>query len=139
MLYRLPKELLPKLIFPLGDYFKSEVIQMAESWSLGMAEIRESQDACFVDDDYVKFIIEQTGKHELLKIGEIIDSEGNVLGKHKGYINYTIGQRRGLGLGNGPWYVSEIKPEENRIVVAREEGLLGNELSLANRSSSQRS
>ena len=132
MLYRLPKELLQKLIFPLGDYLKSEVIQMAKSRDLGMAEIRESQDACFVDDDYVKFIIEQAGRHELFKIGEIIDSEGNVLGKHKGYINYTIGQRRGLGLGNGPWYVSGIEPEKNRIVVAREEELLSNEFSVAN-------
>ncbi len=132
MLYRLPKKLLHKLIFPLGDYLKSEVIQMAESWGLGMAEIRESQDACFVDDDYVKFIIEQTGKHELLKVGEIIDSEGNVLGKHKGYINYTIGQRRGLGLGNGPWYVSRIDPENNYIMVAREEGLLSSEFTVLN-------
>jgi tRNA-uridine 2-sulfurtransferase len=120
MLYRLPAKLLGKLIFPLGEYFKADIVKMASDWGLGMAEVRESQDACFVEDDYVSFIIENTGKKGLLEEGEISDREGNLLGKHRGYINYTIGQRRGLGLGNGPWYVCEIKPENNRIIVARE-------------------
>lgn len=123
MLYRLPGELLKRLIFPLGEYYKKDIIKMASDWDIGMAEVRESQDACFVDDDYVSFIIEQTGEYSLLKEGEITDSKGNLLGKHRGYINYTIGQRRGLGLGNGPWYVSGIEPLNNRIIVTRESEL----------------
>jgi tRNA-specific 2-thiouridylase len=69
----------------------------------------------------MEFIREQTGRSELFQTGDIVDPAGRALGKHSGTINYTVGQRRGLGLGDGPWYVARIEPRENRIVVARQE------------------
>jgi tRNA-specific 2-thiouridylase len=119
MLYQIDKGMLPNLILPLGEYQKSEILSMAEEMGLPYTKVKESQDACFVEDNYVKFIREQTGRSEIFQTGDIVDPAGRVLGKHRGTINYTVGQRRGLGLGNGPWYVARIDPRENRIVVAR--------------------
>lgn len=94
---------------------------MATEMGLPYTKVKESQDACFVEDSYVEFIREQSGRREIFQTGNIVDPEGRVLGKHRGTINYTVGQRRGLGLGSGPWYVARIDPRENRIVVARQE------------------
>ena len=109
------------LVFPLGDYLKSEVNELAAQAGLGYEGVEESQDACFVDTDYPDFLRRQTGKSDLLKPGEIVDAEGKRLGKHRGYLYYTVGQRRGLGLGNGPWYVQRIDAEKNLVYVARKE------------------
>ncbi|MBA7476704.1 MAG: tRNA 2-thiouridine(34) synthase MnmA [Spirochaeta sp.] len=121
MLYRIKKELLQHLVFPLGDYLKDEVNELAAQAGLGYESVEESQDACFVDTDYTDFLQRQTGKSELLKPGEIVDSGGKILGKHRGYLYYTVGQRRGLGLGDGPWYVQRLDAEKNLVYVAREE------------------
>ncbi len=121
MLYRIKKEMLENLVFPLGDYLKSEVNELAGQAGLGYEGVEESQDACFVDTDYPDFLRRQTGKSALLKPGEIVDLEGRRLGKHRGYLYYTVGQRRGLGLGNGPWYVKRIDAEKNLVYVARKE------------------
>jgi tRNA-specific 2-thiouridylase len=121
MLYRVGKQMLPRMVLPLGDYRKSEVLSMAGDLGLPFTRVRESQDACFVQDGYVEFIREQTGRSDLLRAGDIVDMEGRVLGKHRGTISYTVGQRRGLGLGDGPWYVARIDALENRLTVAREE------------------
>jgi tRNA-specific 2-thiouridylase len=93
---------------------------MADDLGLSYTQVRESQDTCFVEDNYVQFISEQTGGRDFLQEGEIVDPEGRVLGRHRGTIHYTVGQRRGLGLGDGPWYVARIDAEANRLVVARE-------------------
>jgi tRNA-specific 2-thiouridylase len=119
MLYGIAREMLPRFHFPLGDLLKSEVTDRAAAAGLDYSEIKESQDACFVSSDYVQFIIEQTGRRDLLRPGEIVDGAGKVLGRHRGSIRYTVGQRRGLGLGSGPWYVVRLDPEANRVVVAR--------------------
>ncbi|MBN2553738.1 MAG: tRNA 2-thiouridine(34) synthase MnmA [Spirochaetales bacterium] len=118
MLYQVEKRMLASVVLPLGEYRKSEVLSMAADLQLPFTQVRESQDACFVDDSYVQFIREQTGRSDFLRAGEIIDLEGRVLGRHRGTINYTVGQRRGLGLGNGPWYVTRIDAKANRLVVA---------------------
>jgi len=121
MLSQVDKGMLPHLVLPLGEYRKSEILSMAAEMGLPYTKVKESQDACFVEDSYVEFIREQTGRSEIFQTGDIVDPEGRALGKHRGTINYTVGQRRGLGLGDGPWYVARIEPRENRIVVARQE------------------
>jgi tRNA-specific 2-thiouridylase len=107
-------------VLPLGEYRKSEVLSMADDLGLPYTQVRESQDACFVEDNYVQFIRKQTGRRDFLRAGEIVDLSGRILGRHRGTINYTVGQRRGLGLGDGPWYVARIDAKVNRLVVARE-------------------
>ena len=119
MLYGIAREMLGCFQFPLGELLKREVMDTAAAAGLDYTVIKESQDACFVTADYVDFIIEQTGRKDLIRRGEIVDSAGNVLGHHRGSIHYTVGQRRGLGLGNGPWYVVRLEAEANRVVVAR--------------------
>ena len=121
MLYQIQKQMLETLVLPLGEYRKSEVLSLAADLGLPYTQVRESQDACFVEGSYVAFIEEQTGRRDLRREGEIVDLRGRVLGRHRGTINYTVGQRRGLGLGNGPWYVARIDARLNRLVVAREE------------------
>ncbi len=120
MLYQVRKSMLASLVLPLGEHRKSEVLSMADDLGLPYTQVRESQDACFVEGNYVEFIQKQTGRDDFLREGEIVDPKGRVLGRHRGTINYTVGQRRGLGLGNGPWYVARIDAEANRLVVARE-------------------
>jgi tRNA-specific 2-thiouridylase len=120
MLYQIPKRMLASVVLPLGDYRKSEVLSLAADLGLPYTQVRESQDACFVEASYVAFIEEQTGRRDLRREGEIVDLQGRVLGRHRGTINYTVGQRRGLGLGDGPWYVARIDARSNRLVVARE-------------------
>ena len=118
MLYRLPKELLPRCVFPLGEKLKSEIKAEAESLGLNYKSVRESQDICFIEGSYGDFITKYTGK--TYKEGYIYDMQGNRLGKHRGYIHYTIGQRKGLGLGSGPWYVNKVIPSKNMVIVGRE-------------------
>jgi tRNA-specific 2-thiouridylase len=120
MLYQVDRQMLRCLVLPLGEYRKSEVLAKADDLGLPHTQVRESQDACFVEDNYVRFIGKQTGRSDLLREGKIVDLQGRVLGRHRGTINYTVGQRRGLGLGNGPWYVARIDAQANRVVVARE-------------------
>ncbi|WP_319562757.1 tRNA 2-thiouridine(34) synthase MnmA [Marispirochaeta sp.] len=123
MLYQIPKELLPNFVFPLGKMKKTEVVALAKEHGLPSAAARESQDACFVHGHYGDFIAGFTGSRRGNLPGEIVDTSGNLLGNHKGYINYTIGQRQGLGLGNGPWFVVAVDPVENRVIVGRREEL----------------
>ncbi len=118
MLYRVVQSSLGHLVFPLGGCLKSEVYGISEKLGINFSNIGESQDVCFVNGSYVDFIREHTGKDGPGE-GLIKGIDGRILGKHRGYLNYTIGQRRGLGLGNGPWYVKEIDSESNTIIVAK--------------------
>ena len=102
VLYSLTQEQLGHTIFPLGDLHKSEVRELAEKYNFVNARKQESQDICFVPDgDYAKFIEEYTKKK--YEEGYFVDKDGNVLGKHKGIIHYTIGQRRGLD-----WWTKDL-------------------------------
>jgi len=121
MLYRIPAEMLVNIIFPLGDFTKEEIFRQARDKELPSGVIKESQDVCFVDDDYVTFLEGYVDKSPLAEAGNIIDMKGTVLGKHKGFIHYTIGQRKGLNLGDGPWYVAGVKPGENLVIVGRQD------------------
>ena len=119
MLYRIPRERLPYLRFPLGEYEKRDIQEEARNLGLPSGSVRESQDACFTGGDYGGFLRDRSDLEGPFEEGEIVDTSGRVLGKHRGYVYYTPGQRKGLGLGSGPWYVVRIEPGLKRVVVGR--------------------
>lgn len=124
MLHGLRPQMLPHLLLPLGELRKAQVLEMARARGLDFSGVAESQDACFVEGSYVRFIEAQVGQaaaEALLRPGPIVDPRGRELGRHRGALHYTVGQRRGLGLGDGPWYVARIEPGPARITVARRE------------------
>ena len=117
VLYNLSQEQLAHTLFPLGELHKDQVRAIAEENGFINAHKRESQDICFVPDgDYAAFIESYTGRH--YPPGDFVDTQGNVLGRHKGIIRYTIGQRRGLGLAlPAPLYVCKKDPESNTVTL----------------------
>ncbi len=112
----LPQKWLKKIIFPLGNYTKNEVYKIAKKEGFGFFKKEtQSQDFCFLNNYHLtSFLDKVIGE----KPGKICDSKGNVLGQHKGLHFYTIGQRKGINLGKGPWFVVDKKPKENILVVA---------------------
>lgn len=122
-LFDLPRSVLPRLRFPLGDLLKSEVRALASKHELATAHKPESQGICFIPDGDVKAALERLRPGIRSRAGEIVDPEGRVLGPHSGAIGYTLGQRKGLGLSDGPWYVRETDPSSNRVRVDREPAL----------------
>lgn len=125
-LYTLGQWELQHLLFPLGNLHKVEVRKLAAKLGLPSSNRRDSQDICFIpDNDYRPFIAE----HVPLKSGDIVDTEGKILGKHAGLAQYTVGQRHGLGLAsNKPLYVLKLDATNNRLVVGTKDQLLGNTL-----------
>ena len=123
VLYAMTQEQLAHTIFPLGAMNKTETRQIAEEQDFINARKHDSQDICFVQNGcYADFIQKYTGKN--YPGGDFGDVNGNVLGRHKGIIRYTIGQRKGLGLAlKEPMYVKEVNTENNTVVLAREEEL----------------
>ena len=119
MLHQVPVTMLPRLDLPLGGSLKAEVVREAEAAGLSAAHAPESQDACFVQGDYAEFLRARSGREDLADEGDIVDEEGRRLGRHRGVLRYTVGQRSGLGLADGPWYVARIQAQANRLVVAR--------------------
>ncbi len=128
VLYSLTQEQLRHTLFPLGSMKKSDVRSLAEKNSFINAAKPDSQDICFVPDgDYGAFLERYTGKK--YKPGDFIDTSGNVLGKHKGTVRYTIGQRKGLGLAFGkPMYVKTIDVSANTVTLSEEEELFSDTL-----------
>jgi tRNA-specific 2-thiouridylase len=123
MLYKIDPSMLPLLRFPLGEMYKRKVVEYAKKRGLPSASVRESQDVCFTSGSYFDFICTYSPDKVPDHPGEIVDTAGKLLGSHRGYIKYTVGQRKGLGLGNGPWYVVRLVPEMNQVVVGRAEEL----------------
>jgi tRNA-specific 2-thiouridylase len=117
VLYMLNQEILPRVLFPLGDYTKPQVRRMARQRGLPVAERAESQDLCFLTDgDYRRFL--QAERPDAVRPGPIVDRAGGVLGRHQGLPFYTIGQRRGLGVAAPEaLYVLEIDAERNALIV----------------------
>ncbi|MBI5837166.1 MAG: tRNA 2-thiouridine(34) synthase MnmA [Candidatus Eisenbacteria bacterium] len=111
--------------FPMGDLTKERAREAARDMGLPVADKQESQDVCFVvDGDLGAFLKHRAGSAPGLEPGEIVDRRGRVLGRHAGAARYTVGQRRGLGLGgDGPHYVVQVLPERNQVVVGLEEDL----------------
>ena len=124
MLYALSQEQLSKTVMPLGEYSKEEVRDIAHKTGIPVADKADSQEICFVpDDDYAAFI-RNTYDGDLPGEGNFTDEAGNVLGRHKGIINYTVGQRKGLGISLGhPMYVKRIDPVKNEVILAEDEAL----------------
>ena len=125
MLYKLTQEQLSRTLMPLGQYTKDEVRKIAEDAGLPCAHKEESQEICFVTEGrYTDFISEHSDK-TLPGKGNFVDEEGNVLGRHKGIHQYTVGQRKGLGIALGyPAFVTRICPEDNTVVLGTEESLM---------------
>ncbi|MDP4132593.1 MAG: tRNA 2-thiouridine(34) synthase MnmA [Bacillota bacterium] len=128
VLYSMTQEQLAHTMFPLGELCKSETRAIAEANGFINAKKHESQDICFVPDgDYAKIIEQHTGKK--YPEGNFVTRDGEILGKHKGIIRYTIGQRKGLGLAlKEPLYVCEKRLETNEVVLGRNEELFSKEL-----------
>lgn len=123
VLYTLTQEQLAHTLFPLGSITKKEAREIAEQNGFINFNKADSQDICFVPDgDHRKFIESYTGKE--YPEGDFIGPDGDVIGKHKGIIAYTIGQRKGLGVAYGdPLFVKKICPLENRVYLGRDEEL----------------
>ena len=122
MLYTLKESMLSRLSFPLGEYTKEEIRALADSLSLPNAKKKDSQDICFIENGrYAERIEEIFGKSP---IGDYIDKEGKVLGKHRGLIHYTVGQHKKLGISfPTPLYVLSLLPAENQVVLGSNEDL----------------
>ena len=120
-LYSLTQEQLARTLMPVGAYSKEEIRAVAEEIHLQVANKPDSQDICFVPDgDYASFI-EETAQRTF-PAGNFVMSDGTVVGKHKGIIHYTVGQRKGLGLSLGqPVFVLDIRPDSNEVVVGSNE------------------
>lgn len=118
-LYNLTQDQLAHTLMPVGAYEKSQVRKMAENAGLPVAHKADSMEICFVPDgDYASFIERETGQDA--KPGNFVDTQGKVIGRHRGIIHYTVGQRKGLNLAMGyPVFVVEIKPQTNEVVIGR--------------------
>jgi tRNA-specific 2-thiouridylase len=119
-LWKVEKEKFSKIIFPVGDLLKSEVREIAKKYNLPTAEKKESMGICFVGQVKLREFLSQYLKP---REGKIIDTQGRILGTHPGYFYFTEGQRHGLNIkvGGGPYYVAQKIPEENLIIVAKED------------------
>ena len=132
VLYSLTQEQLKVTKFPLGNYTKQQVREIAEENGFVNARKHESQDICFVPDgDYSKFIEYYTGK--TYPCGDFVDMNGKKLGEHKGIIRYTIGQRRGLGLAlPASMYVVEKDVDNNKVILGFNDDLFKKEVNVKN-------
>lgn len=129
VLYNLTQDQLSHSLFPLGGLSKPEIRAIAAEHGLINARKGESQDICFVPDgDYAAFIRRHTGRE--YPSGPFLDQEGNVLGTHTGIVDYTVGQRRGLGVSSnrGRLYVKEVRPRDNSVVLSDNASLFARSL-----------
>ena len=124
VLYMMTQDQLAHVQFPLGDQDKHTTREIAAESGFRNAEKKDSQDICFVPDgDYAGFILRYSGRD--CPAGDFVDAEGNVLGRHKGIIHYTLGQRRGLGIPAAHrCYVTKIDPESNTVTLGTNEDLM---------------
>ena len=121
------KETLSKTILPLGDLTKEEVRDIARKYKLETAEEPESMEICFIAyNNYKRFINDyaSTKVKDIIGIGKTLNEDGKKIGENNGYINYTIGQRKGSWISNkNPLYVKEINSEKNTITVSEKKSL----------------
>jgi tRNA-specific 2-thiouridylase len=121
VLWPVPRDLLSRTIFPLGQYRKTEVRALAEERGLAVAYTPESQDICFIPDgNYRGFVRKKVNAAP----GDVVDRQGRVLGRHAGVVDFTVGQRRGIGVSAPtPLYVTEVRPGSGQVVVGRKHEL----------------
>lgn len=131
-LARLTQQQLANILFPLGGLEKQQIYDFVNKHGFTDFEGKESQDVCFLQDGKVADYLEQV-LHLPSTVGNIIDTNGKILGKHRGVHHYTIGQRRGLGISDvSPYYVVGLKPETNEVIVGKNEQLMRHKLILDN-------
>jgi tRNA-specific 2-thiouridylase len=135
-LFGLTQSQLARTLFPLGGFTKPEVRAMAREWGIPVAAKSDSQEICFVPNgDYAAFIdayFREQGIDPEAKRGEIVSTEGRVLGEHTGVHHYTVGQRKGIGVAaREPLYVIATEPAAQRVIVGRNEDLLRAEFSVS--------
>ena len=115
---------LQNVIFPLGDMLKSDVVNIAQEIEVleSIAKQKESSEICFVEDSYLDILKEHI---DIERAGDVLDSEGNIIGNHRGYMHYTIGQRKGftLKVAHTPHYVLDIDAKNNTIIVGQRDEL----------------
>ncbi|MGD0205549.1 MAG: tRNA 2-thiouridine(34) synthase MnmA, partial [Dehalococcoidia bacterium] len=130
VLFAIARELLGRILFPLGDMpNKQNVRERARAMGLAVHDKPDSQEICFVADDYVDFLRQRAP--QALRPGRIVNAAGEVLGKHDGYARFTIGQRKSLGIATGaPMYVLAIHPATRTVVVGTKEQLLRDRLTV---------
>lgn len=124
-LFDLTRKQLSKLLFPLGELTKAEVRLLAEDLGLPNASKAESQEVCFVPQgkSYAE-VLRILAPGKLPGSGEVLNSQGQRLGFHQGFVNFTVGQRRGIGIASGKrLYVTEIDPRGNRVIVGGKDEL----------------
>lgn len=136
-LYALPQSAIDRILFPLGAMYKEELKKTALELLpfLGTLQTyKESQEICFVEESYIDIL--RQNLNEVDKEGEVLDSEGRVVGTHKGYMHYTIGKRKGFSVfgSHEPHYVKAINPQNNEIVVGTKEELAISSVSAINKS-----
>ncbi len=124
VLFGIKKEILDRVIFPVGDFAKTEIRELARQTGLRVADKPDSQEICFIpDNDYVGFLDRYRGVYETS--GDVVDTVGNVVGHHEGYQQFTVGQRKGLGIAFGtPRYVVGVEPATRRVIVGTREDLM---------------
>ena len=131
MLYMLTQDQLRRTMMPLAGLSKDEVRRIAAEAGLDVAGKRDSQEICFVMDGGYAEYISSHYEGSLPPPGDFLDAEGNVIGRHKGIINYTVGQRKGLGIALGyPAYVKEIDPERNAVILGDENSVSVKEITV---------
>jgi len=125
VLYNLTAQKLAQIILPLGDFAKDETRKLAAQMNLPVANKPDSQEICFVpNDDYKSFIANREPTAQALQAGNIVDLSGKVLGNHGGVANYTIGQRKGLGIAAPqPLYVTKLDVANKKVVVGTNDNL----------------
>ena len=129
VLWNIPKDLIEHVLFPLADFDnKEEIRQIARDNNLKIANKPDSEDICFIPDgNYKKFL--ENNSNIRPKVGNIVNSKGEILGKHTGLYNYTIGQRKGLGISNPvPLFVLGFNKEKNEVIVGEEKELFKKEI-----------
>lgn len=131
MLYRLTQEQLSRTLMPLAGLTKEEVRHIASEAGLDVAGKKDSQEICFVMDGGYADYIEAHYDGSIPPPGDFLDTEGNVIGRHKGIVNYTVGQRKGLGIALGyPAYVNRIDTERNAVIIGDEASVLKSEITV---------
>ena len=121
VLWPIPKRLLARAVFPLGEYRKTEIREIAREKDLAVAYTPESQDICFIPDGNYRGFVR---KKVTAEPGELVDGRGRVLGRHAGVVDFTVGQRRGIGVSApAPLYVTEVRPDTRQVVVGSKRDL----------------
>ncbi|MEX1095054.1 MAG: tRNA 2-thiouridine(34) synthase MnmA [Planctomycetales bacterium] len=128
VLFGIDRGLLERVLLPVGEFEKPEIRELARRTGLRVHDKPDSQEICFIpSNDYAEFIERHRGPRETA--GELVDTAGNVVGAHAGYEQFTIGQRRGLGVAFGsPRYVVAVEPETRRVVIGAQADLARTEL-----------